>query len=99
MSRNQKYICGTPLEYCSGGSVLLPKYSVKAHNSPEEAFACFRRYLIREMRYIAVAGCNRSFRPPDGGPVLVLTKKARYGGILRTGKADTDRYKRDYKLR
>ena len=99
MSRNQKYTCGTPDEHCSGGNVSLPKRSVKAHNTPEEAFACFRRYLLKVLGYTAVDGCGRSFRPPDGGPVLVLTKKSRYGGTLRTGKADTDRYKQDYKVR
>jgi len=26
-------------------------------------------------------------RPPDGGPILVLSKKSKFGGRMRKGKA------------
>lgn len=43
-----------------------------------------RRYLIRKKGYVELG--PREFLSPDGGPVLVLTKKCRYGGLFVTGK-------------
>jgi len=57
---------------------------LKAHNSAPEAFKCHARYLIKVLGYEQVG--SREFRPPDGGPILVLTKKCRFGGVLRKGK-------------
>lgn len=82
-----KWLCGVPAQECSGGGeVLSPgiaSHVSKVHNSPSEAFACYKRWLIKQ-GYIQVG--QREFRPPDGGPIEVLTKKSRFGARLRQGK-------------
>jgi hypothetical protein len=82
-----KWLCGTPSHECTGGgAVLAPGIAAhvsKVHNSPSEAFRCYVRWL-KSQGYEAVG--QREFRPPDGGPILVLTKKCRFGGRLRSGK-------------
>jgi len=80
-------MCGTPPEHCTGGKVttntFLAKSNPRAHRSHEEAYRCYRRYLLK-MGYEDIGG--RCFRPPDGGPIRMLTKKSRFGASLRLGK-------------
>lgn len=82
-----KWLCGTPKEYCSGGSFVMAdsvnRTTTQAHNSPSEAFDCYKHYLLRTGHEMIGP---REFRPPDGGPILVLTKKSRFGARLREGK-------------
>jgi len=81
-------MCGVPTEHCTGARIasnaFLRNFGPKAHNSHEEAYKCYRRYLIRVMGYEDIG--SRTFRPPDGGPLRVLTKKSRFGARLRYGK-------------
>jgi hypothetical protein len=86
MSRRYVVLCGVPSIHCSGGKLRTDQsLTEKCHGSSEEAFKCMRRYLLNVLHYKAVG--NREFAPPNGGRVRVLTKKCRYGGRLRTGKA------------
>lgn len=83
-----KHTCGVPKELCNGGTVLTNKSlggSIKAHGTSEEAFKCHKRYLLSQ-GYEQIG--SRDFRPPDGGPILILSKKSKFGGKLRKGKAD-----------
>lgn len=87
MSRISWRLCGVPEADCSGMTIAVNEKwtgSKKAHRTPEEAFNCMARHLVRN-GYIRRG--PREFQHKDGGPVTVLTKKSRYGGELRTGKA------------
>lgn len=82
-----KFTCQTPRETCGGAlettnNVFNRTKNVKLHNSPEEAFHCFERHLL-STGHVRVG--QREFRQPQGG-ILVLTKKCRYGGVMRKGK-------------
>ena len=44
-----------------------------------------RKHLL-SLGYKAVG--SRAFSPPDGGPIVILTKKTRFGGRLRRGKSE-----------
>ena len=84
------YLCGVPQEHCEGGfritsKSLGGKKGCRVHSSSSEAFRCYARYLVRVLGYQRIG--PREYRPPDGGPVLVLTKKCRFGGRLRPGKS------------
>jgi|SRR3972149_3223285 len=80
--------CGTPPECCSGSnfpmSSGISKDIKKYHMDPPSAFNCYAHYLQTQKGYTKVD--SRAFRPPDGGPIMVLTKKSRFGGELRGGK-------------
>lgn len=80
-------LCGVPEEHCTAGyadvSSGLRKH-IKAHANPEDAFRCMRHYLVKVLGYTQIGA--REFRPPDGSPITVLTKRSRYGGRLRRGK-------------
>ena len=83
-------MCQTPQALCCGAKTgtsqsLNRKDSMKAHSSPEEAFKCYSNYL-QSIGYERVG--SREFRPPDGGPIEILTKKCRYGARLRRGKSE-----------
>jgi len=78
-----RYLCGTPDHKCGGTTLQVDKRLRKVHASSEDAFACFRRYLI-SMGYTSVG--PRELASPDDGRVLVLTKKSKFGGALRVGK-------------
>jgi hypothetical protein len=58
----------------------------KTHSSSIDAFNCTRRYMVRQQGYTPVG--SRAFSPPDGGPILILTKKIRFGGMMRRGKSE-----------
>jgi hypothetical protein len=79
-------MCGVPKEHCTGGNRQVSaglRKTIKAHSSAIEAYNCMARYLVKQ-GYTAKP--NREFHK-EGEPVLVLTKKSRYGGALRGGKA------------
>ena len=80
-----KYLCGTPDNKCRGSLTQLASCQghTKSHSSTDEAFRCYAAYLIGE-GYTQVG--SREFAAPNGGPVLVLTKKSRFGARLRKGK-------------
>ena len=84
MSRQQMYVCGTPEKDCTGSFVKGSKgmRATKAHATPEDAYRCYAASLKR-------AGYeerpNREFYKP-GEAVMVLTKKSRFGAVLRLGK-------------
>jgi hypothetical protein len=61
---------------------MVNKRGVKVHATPQEAFACHARYLISQ-GYTRLG--QREFHK-EGEPIRVLTKKSRFGGILRGGK-------------
>ena len=89
MSQANCYLCGVPKEECVGGKGQLWEPSMsgrRTHSSPLDAFACMRRYLLKN-GYVQGQD-SRSFIPPDGGSILVLTKKTRFGGRLRRGKSE-----------
>lgn len=70
--------------------VDLPKGLVYS-GSKTEAFKCHVRWL-KAQGYTQIG--SREFRPPDGGPVLVLPKKSKFGGLLRQGKSVDGKSKR-----
>ena len=85
MSTKYRVLCGVPALQCTGGSYITDQaLSDKAHSSRLEAFKCMRKYLTKQ-GFTQIG--PREFRPPDGGPIRVLTKKSRYGGLLRQGKS------------
>ena len=91
-----KYTCGVPREYCSGGLVSalsagIRKDIAKLHTSPPEAFNCYAHYLVTVCGYRQVG--SREFSLGDGSPVRVLTKKSRFGGRLRSGKSGQGEHK------
>ena len=90
----RKYLCGVPKEHCSGTTSYLINITavIKVHNSPEEAFNCHAKYLINKLGYKRVG--SREFDLNDGSPVRVLTKKSKFGGVLRTGKHEQVKAKR-----
>ena len=81
----RKHLCGVPSNQCVGGNYPVNKgfHINKVHNSPEEAFKCHARYLMSQ-GYTQIG--SREFRPSDGGPIQVLTKKSRFGAAVRRGK-------------
>ena len=88
MSRKFAVLCGVPEDKCTGGSFNSKQAlgTVKAHGSHEQAFKCMVRYLL-DQGYERIA--TRDFRPPDGGPIRMLTRKSRFGARLRRGKEGT----------
>ena len=79
-----------PADACGGNTLPLNaglgNRGIKAHGTREQAFSCQRRYLLSK-GYKQVGGT--AFEAPDGGPILILTKKSKYGGKLRMGKANS----------
>lgn len=84
MSRHFVVLCGTPDADCVGGKYMtdqqLPR---KAHASRDEAFRCYTRWLKKE-------GFERlgprEYRNPENGYVRIITKRTRFGTLLRAGK-------------
>jgi len=56
---------------------------IKVHHTSAEAFRCRARWLVKVQGWEQIG--SREFRK-DGEPVLVLSKKCRFGGVLRSGK-------------
>lgn len=59
---------------------------MKTHLTPEQAFKCHAKYLVK-VGYVQLS--TREFRAPDGSGIKVLTKQSRFGGKLRNGKEGT----------
>jgi len=79
-----KYRCGTPSIHCVGNKGLqAPALAEKCHGARDEAYKCYRNYLIKVEGYTQIG--SREFRK-EGHPVRVLTKKIRFGARLRPGK-------------
>jgi hypothetical protein len=85
MSRINGILCGVPDQFCTGGKLNTDQnlQHNKIHHSHEEAFRCMARYLTKELGYIRLG--SRDFYK-EGEPVLILTKKIRFGGLMRLGK-------------
>ena len=82
-------LCGVPKSECLGGTAQLSKSlerDAKIHSSHEEAFKCYEKYLLRQ-GFIKIG--NREYKDPMGGPIRILTKKCRFGGVLRSGKSES----------
>jgi len=80
-----RYLCGVPEHQCQGAvTKVSPSWrgSMKSHASSEEAFRCYRRYLLNQ-GYEQVG--PREFKR-EGEPITVLPKKSRFGSPLRKGK-------------
>ena len=86
MRKQIRVLCGVPKEHCVGGKFVTDQMFTtdKAHSSHEDVFKCMARYLVRVLGYKRMG--SRDFAPPDGGPIRILTKKIRYGGLLVYGK-------------
>src|SRR5262249_27674507 len=83
--RGKRRLCGVPASECRGAPVRLSPAltsGLKTHGTPEEAFGCYRAWLLR-LGYRQVG--SREFESPDGS-VVVLTRKRRFGAVLRGGK-------------
>lgn len=84
-----KVLCGVPADSCSGANTDVNARMEskgggrKLHSSHEEAFKCHARFLVAQ-GYAQVG--SREFQLEDG-PILVLTKKSRFGGRMRPGKS------------
>lgn len=80
-----KVLCGTPKEYCIGdikpANQSLGK-TCRCHQTHQEAFKCYAQYLIK-IGYKQIA--NNEFQK-DNDPILILTKKCRFGAQMRRGK-------------
>lgn len=86
-SSNRRYTCGVPTHHCGGSnakvSAGLTNRVKKYHASSPQAFRCHARWLVNVEGYTQLG--PREFFKGDG-PVRVLTKKSKFGGVLRGGK-------------
>ena len=85
MSSQYRVLCGVPGHLCTGGHLITDQQfpTNRAHSSHEDAFRCHVRWLI-SLGYKRVG--QRELQPPDGGPIHLLQKKSRFGGLLVLGK-------------
>ena len=87
MSRQQRYLCGTPEKECQGAlTSVSPKWkgSHKTHGTREDAMRCYRHHLINNLGYLA-GDSTRELIAPDGRR-LILSKPSHFGGLMRRGK-------------
>ena len=85
MSRAQRFLCGTPEGQCTGSHAqLTAKWSgsSKVHATREDAKRCYVHYL-KSQGYVQLSA--NEFQLGDG-PVVVLTRTSRFGGVMRQGK-------------
>lgn len=83
----RKIICGTPRQFCCGTMTKANKSlnsGIMTHATPQEAFKCYAHFLLKT-GHTQVG--NREFAPDNGGPIVILTKKCRFGAPLRPGKS------------
>ena len=88
----RKVYCGTPIDSCNGSLVTLNaawrpdgmknNKSGKLHSSHEEAFKCYCKHL-QAQGYVRLGSREFSL---NGGAVLLLDKKSRFGAEFRKGK-------------
>ena len=86
MSEN-RYLCPTPREDCTGKTVSMNNLfhylkNAKVHASPQAAYECYCHYLARTGHEQI---SQREYRQPKGG-ILILTKRSRFGTRVRLGK-------------
>lgn len=84
----QKVYCGVPEKICFGANhianaMLNHSSSVKLHANSEEAFKCYKRWLVLE-GYEQIG--PREFRK-EGEPIRVLTRKSKFGTKMKSGKS------------
>lgn len=81
------YTCGVPAHQCTGSeskvSKDVHKYIHKVHGTSEAAFRCHVKWM-QSQGYVMTS--SRTLKHADGGPTIMLTKKSRFGGIMRKGK-------------
>ncbi len=84
--RGKKYLCGVPSTECCATHSKTSNglKNAKLHSSPEDAFKCYKNYLIRD-GYTQIG--SREFSK-NSGPIMVLTKKSKFGSMVRGGKAE-----------
>jgi hypothetical protein len=83
--RGKRRLCGVPAHECCGSrATLAPGLSeLKSHATPEQAFECYRAWLLRQgYRQIG----SREFETPGQDGIVMLTRKSRFGAMLRGGK-------------
>ncbi len=88
MSRQRRFLCGVPENECTGSVTQNTKGwrgSRKSHVTREEAFTCKANNLVRH-GYVRFG--SKEFASPNDGPILLLNKKSKFGGVLRQGKED-----------
>ena len=66
------------------GSSQGMKRSVRCHSTRDQAFRCHAQYLVDVLGYKRVG--SREFHK-EGSPIKVLSKRSKFGGVLRRGKA------------
>jgi len=78
-------LCGTPDEHCCGGKLNSDQglQHKKCHSNREEAFRCYTKYLVKVLGYKRI-GPRDFFK--EGEYVLMVSKKSKFGGYLKTGK-------------
>ena len=69
------YVCNTPFNDCTGGNNKNGGKR-KLHSSRAEAFRCYTRWL-KSQGYTQLKPTQ--YAPPDGGPVLLISKPSKYG--------------------
>ena len=91
----KKYVaCGVPMSNCEGASAQLSSSisgKLKVHGSHKQAFKCYEKYLL-SLGFKKIG--NREYEDPETHVIRVLTKKSRFGGLLRTGKSGEGATKR-----
>lgn len=73
--RGLQYLCCTPDEYCHGkpvGDHRGAADKTKTHSTVEQVFSCQANYFLK-LGYIRLS--RREFQAPNGGPIMVLSKK------------------------
>ncbi|MCC6421405.1 MAG: hypothetical protein IT429_24480 [Gemmataceae bacterium] len=84
--KTRRRLCGVPPHECRGALIQLSPgltSGLKSHATPEEAFGCYRAWLLR-LGYRQVG--SREFESPADGRIILLTRKRRFGAVLRGGK-------------
>lgn len=84
----RRYLCGCPKDVCNGAGAAatnaMGKF-VKTHASSKEAYNCYTSWL-KSQGYTKVENTSNEFRPPNGGPILLINRPGKFGAILRQGK-------------
>lgn len=83
----QRFYCGVPTKQCQGSTIIqnrgLTGKIARGHVTNEEAFECYRRWLISQ-GYERIG--PREYALP-GEPILILTKRTKFGTRMRLGKS------------
>lgn len=87
----RKRYCGTPPVNCSGSKVDTHMGHMNLHNTPEEAFKCYSRYLVDVEGFEQIE--SREFRAPEKNNlgvtgILIIAKKSKFGTEFRGGKRE-----------